>query len=236
MSSIVVGDPIPAFTQLFDGADDKFPQAVVRNAAGTILGGGALDLALIADGMYGNSEVNMPNTPFVTVQYFVYSDEEHETLDLSYSQTMQTFTRAASGGGGGSTTVISNIIGVINGQGCKQTGIQDTLVKGSERALAIRLVEEFPNGAPFNLTLAENIVAKFLNEDRTVLELSLEDGDIEIEVAAAGQIRVNISDTASADLMPGSPMAFTMIVTMPDGPVSLNFPYQLAIVDESVGE
>ncbi len=237
MSNIAVGDPIPALLQLFDYANDKFPVAVLRNASGTELSGSPLDLALVADGLYANNTVNMPNTPFVSVQYFVYTDSGHTTLDESYTADLAIYTRETGGGGGGGAVVASNIIGVVGSDGCRQpgTGIQDTLVKGSGRVLAVRLVVQHPNGEPFDIALATNVTARFLNDDRTVLELTSDDGDIDITVPAAGKMEISITDVQSALLMAGSPQAFTMIVDMPTGPIAINLPYQLAIVDDSVG-
>jgi len=232
-SSLGVGEPIPCYLQLFDYANDKFPRAVVRNGAGVELEGSPVDLELVADGLYRNVDLNMPDTAQVSVQYFTYTDAGHTVLDQSYSGTADVFTRQ-SGGGSSATPVSSNIVGVIDGEGCKQTGVQDTLVKGSGRVLAIRLVSQFPNGEPFNLTGFTKIEAKFLNEDRTVLTLSTDDDEITVTLAAAGKLTVAITKEQSALLMPGSPIPFTMVVTMPLGPVALNFPYQLQILDEAV--
>lgn len=233
MSNIAVGDPIPALLQLFDYANDKFPVAVIRNAGGTPLSGSPLTLPLIADGLYGAISINMPNTPFVSVQYFVYTDSGHTTLDESYSADTAIYTRETGGGGGSGAVVASNIIGVINGDGCRQTGIQDTLVKGSDRVLAVRLVAQHPNGEPFDIALAESITARFLNDDRTVLEIT--GAAITVTVPAAGKMEIELTAVQTALLMAGSPQAFTLIVEMPTGPIVINLPYQLAIVDDSVG-
>lgn len=232
-SSLGLGQPIPAYTQLYDYASGKFPRAVVRDADGAELSGSPIDLAEIADGLYGNSDLAMPDTAHVTVQYFVYSDSGHTSLDQSYAAELDVFTKEV-GGGGGSSGIISNIIGIIDGEGCKQTGIQDTLIKGSERSLAIRLVSEFPNGAPLDLTGNTEILAKFLKEDRTILSLTKTGGAITVVSDAAGSLQIAITAVQSALLMPGSPMPFTMVVTLPTGPVALNFPYQLQILDEAV--
>lgn len=82
---IRVGDQIPLQLQLFDGATGKFPQAVVKDATGTAISGSPFDLAHVANGHYSNLTAVMPSTAFVTIQYLVYSDAGHTTLDTGYS-------------------------------------------------------------------------------------------------------------------------------------------------------
>lgn len=80
-----VGDQIPLQLQLFDGATGKFPRAVVKDASGAAISGSPFDLAHVANGHYSNLSAVMPSTPFVTIQYLVYSDAGHTTLDTGYS-------------------------------------------------------------------------------------------------------------------------------------------------------
>ena len=235
-SSLGLAQPIPCYSQLFDYADDKFVRAVVRDGAGDELAGSPVDLELVGDGLYRNVSLVMPQTAQVSVQYFVYSDAGYTIIDESYAGEVDVFTLQEGGSSGGGAYATSNIVGIIDdgGQSCKQTGVQDTLVKGSQRALTLRLVQQAPNGEPYDLTGYTEIEARFLNEDRTTLTLSTQDGSITVVSATVGKIAIVITAVQSALLMPGTPMAFTIVVTKALGPVAINLPYQLAIVDEAV--
>ena len=235
-SSLGLAQPIPCYSQLFDYADDKFVRAVVRDGSGAQISGSPVDLTLVANGLYRNVSLVMPQTAQVSVQYFVYSDSGYTILDQSYAGEVDVFTLQESSGSGGNGYATSNIVGIVDdgGQSCKQTGVQDTLVKGSQRAITLRLVQQAPNGEPYDLTGFTEIQARFLNEDRTTLTLSTQDGSITVISATVGKIAIVITSAQSAVLMPGTPMAFTIVVTKPLGPVAINLPYQLAIVDEAV--
>lgn len=234
-SSLGLAQPIPCYSQLFDYADDKFVRAVVRDGAGDELSGSPVDLELVANGLYRNVDLVMPQTAQVSVQYFVYSDAGYTVLDESYAGEIDIFTLQEGGNSAGSAYATSNIVGIVDGgQGCKQTGVQDTLVKGSQRAITLRLVQEAPNGEPYDLTGYTEIEARFLNEDRTTLTLSTQDGSVVVVSNTVGKLALVITAVQSALLMPGTPMPFTIVVTKTLGPVAINLPYQLAIVDEAV--
>jgi hypothetical protein len=71
------GDPIYLNLQLESGETGKYPQAILKDHTGTELAGSPVDLADHGDGLYQNSSVNMPGTPFVVATYKVYHDAAH---------------------------------------------------------------------------------------------------------------------------------------------------------------
>lgn len=79
------GDKIPLVLQLFDNAVNKFVRAVVRDASDTQIAGSPFALAHEANGLYTNSTAEMPNTPFISVQYLVYDDAGFTTLSSTHS-------------------------------------------------------------------------------------------------------------------------------------------------------
>lgn len=88
---LVVGQAIPCTLQLKDRATGKYPRAIVRDDAGSTLA--TLDLTHVASGLYQDHSTTMTNVPSVTVQYIVYSDSGHTTIDTAYETVLETFER-----------------------------------------------------------------------------------------------------------------------------------------------
>jgi len=78
------GDTIPLKFQLTDQAVNKFPRAVVRDANDAPISGSPFTLAHVANGLYTNALAVAPDTKNLSVQYLVYSDAGHTTLDTGY--------------------------------------------------------------------------------------------------------------------------------------------------------
>lgn len=89
--SLIVGQTVPIAMQLFDGATGKYPRAVVRNNSGTTLA--TVDLAHLASGLYQYNSYVMTDVPYITVQYIVYSDSGHTTIDTNYGYVCEAFDR-----------------------------------------------------------------------------------------------------------------------------------------------
>lgn len=82
--------PIPLFRQLAYGDADKYVKAIVRNSENTQIAEVALS-PVGPVGLYGNSQVFMPNSRFVVAQYLVYSDSDYSTLDTQELATAEQF-------------------------------------------------------------------------------------------------------------------------------------------------
>lgn len=72
MSNIKVGNPVPLSFQLHDGDTTKFVRAIVRNAAGALLG--TVTLVHLSNGLYIDTSVVMPTGAFATATYDVFDD------------------------------------------------------------------------------------------------------------------------------------------------------------------
>lgn len=83
------GDQIPLQLQLWDGSTSKFPRAFVNDATGASISGSPFDLSHVANGQYSNLTAVMPSTPFVTLQFIVYSDAGRTIVDLNYSYAFE---------------------------------------------------------------------------------------------------------------------------------------------------
>lgn len=88
---LVVGQTIPCTLQLKDRATGKFPRAIVRDNSGSTLS--VLNLTHVSSGLYQDHSTTMTNVPSVTVQYIVYSDSGHTTIDTAYETVLETFER-----------------------------------------------------------------------------------------------------------------------------------------------
>jgi hypothetical protein len=86
-----IGDKIPAYLQLFDCNTSKFVRAFVRDATGAQIPSSPVNLSPVALGLYGDNSLVYPNSPFVTVQYVVYSDSGYSSIDPTEGATMEMF-------------------------------------------------------------------------------------------------------------------------------------------------
>ena len=78
MGQISVGQPLPLTLLLAERETDRYPQAVLRDADQNLLAGSPVDLAHVASGLYQNKTIPMPDTEFVTADYFIYTDSGHK--------------------------------------------------------------------------------------------------------------------------------------------------------------
>jgi hypothetical protein len=83
------GGNLPLYVQLYNYADDQYPQAILRDVNGNLIGS-PIDLIHLEDGLYYNNSTTLSNYGFISIQYIVYSDAGHTTV---------------SGGHGGSTNI-----------------------------------------------------------------------------------------------------------------------------------
>lgn len=88
-----VGDSLILSLILEDGVTNKFPRAYAYDASGSAISGSPVDLAHVANGLYRDTSLLMPNTQAVSCVFKVFSDSGHTTLDASYSQELDTFFR-----------------------------------------------------------------------------------------------------------------------------------------------
>lgn len=227
----IVGQKLPIQFQLFDNRTDLFPVAVIRNDAGTQISGSPFTLASVANGLYTTLSVDFPaGTDFVSVQYLVYSDSGHTTLSDSEGSGATSFLKETTGGGGSSNNFTTSIIGVIDGDLCQRGNIQALMIKGEKRQLNVRLVRQ-DDGTPYDLSDAETVTARFLNEDNTTLEITGE-----IVSGPLGQVTFLLSKDQTILLMQGRPAPFTIVVEFTTDDLALsNLPFQLEVADAAVG-
>lgn len=83
---------IPLYAQLIDCATNKYVKAVVRDQWNNHIHGSPVVLESVGNGMYSNSRLQMPNTDFVTVQYFVYTDDEYLVPDPNEYTELKVYT------------------------------------------------------------------------------------------------------------------------------------------------
>lgn len=223
-----VGDKISLATQLYDNAENKFPLAVVRDDAGVEIDGSPFALDSVADGLYADYEQEFPSgTDYLQVAIFVYSDSGHTTLDEEYSTIMYNIEKTEAGSSG-SSTPNTYMVGILDGETCEGSQIQDQIVQGEDHRLNVRLVRG-DNGEPYDLSDADSVIARFLNEDETVLEV-----EGTIVSAEAGKVYFLLAADKTVLLMPGTPAPFTVVVDLGSDTALGNLPYQLAVVAPSV--
>lgn len=82
-----VGDPVPAVCQLGRGDTDKYPRAWIYDDQGNQITGSPVALAHVANGLYNNDSLEMPDTTFLMVQVQVFDDSGFTTPSNVYAQT-----------------------------------------------------------------------------------------------------------------------------------------------------
>lgn len=92
-TTLPVGNTIPLTLQLEDGATTLFPQAVVRNPAGTALTGSPFDLAHVGSGKYTNISLSMPVEDFIEVTYIVFTNSGHTIESPDHLRADDVFVR-----------------------------------------------------------------------------------------------------------------------------------------------
>lgn len=90
MFSLRVGDEVPIFIQLEDGATDQFPRVLVRDPSDVLLQ--TVDLSHAANGLYtpGTAYV-MPDEDYIRLSAIIYSDSGHTTENTAYGRTAESY-------------------------------------------------------------------------------------------------------------------------------------------------
>lgn len=88
---VELGDSLPLFLQLSDGASGKFPQAHVYDDTDSEDGSSPFDLTHVDNGLYTNSSFTPGSTGFYRVVYITYSDSGHTTEDTNYPRVVDFF-------------------------------------------------------------------------------------------------------------------------------------------------
>jgi len=219
------GDLIPTYFQLFDCDITQYVRAFVRNDANAQIAGSPVNLPLVGSlGLYGVASLVFPATKFVTVQYIVYSDPAYTIISPSEGAGADTFFQDPSPG---TTPPTSNIIGQLDAEFPvpPNNGVQDIIVKGSDRILLVRL-ETGDNNEPFDLTQTTAIAANFYNADGTILTVA---GTV--VVAQAGKMSIALTAAQTAALLAQTPVPFSIVLTTTGGILAVNMPNQLAVQD-----
>jgi len=90
-AGIAIGETLPISLQIDDGNTGLFPQASLHDDTGASLG--SVDLSHVADGMYSGAAFAMPDAPWVSSTYIVYTDAAHTTESTAYSRSLDVFAR-----------------------------------------------------------------------------------------------------------------------------------------------
>lgn len=109
----------------------------------------------------------------------------------------------------------------------------DTLVKGSDRTITVRL-QNFDT-SPFDLTNTTVIEARFKNADSTITSIKSTDAGTPITQVSVqgGKIAIKITKTQSALFMAQDPAPFSILLTTTAGVLVCNLPDQLTIQEEA---
>lgn len=226
-----IGEAIPLFLQMADYATGQFVKAFVQDADGEAIDGSPVELEEDDDsGLYKNVDLVMPNSPWIVAKYAVYTDDTYETLSESEGGNTDTFFL---------DTVFPssfNVVGIIDGEECSPLPIQDTIIKGSDRTITVRLVEKEPTGQPFDLYDVTLIEFRFRKSDGTVLSVKSSDSGTPVQVVSAegGKILCILTKTQTASLFASTPSAFSIIVTQAGSDTVINLPTQLAVEEKDI--
>lgn len=86
------GDFLPLSLQLVDATEtSRHIRAYVRDASGALITGAPFVLTHVANGLYQNLGVQLPNTKFVSVQYQIYTDAGFTVISPSDTPSVSIF-------------------------------------------------------------------------------------------------------------------------------------------------
>lgn len=88
---------------------------------------------------------------------------------------------------------------------------QVTIIKGEDRTINLGIRQS--NGQPYDLTSVTAIKLELENQDGTIIDLTLADGEIAVTTAVAGLLSLTITDTQSALLKAGNSMDMQISIT-----------------------
>jgi hypothetical protein len=108
-----LGDPIRLNLELWDGATNYFIQAHLYDATDTELVGSPVHLTSIANGLYTNDQLMMPNTPEVKVVYQVFTDSGYSLISPVHSDAIDIFELETPSS---SPSIYSDLVGIVGGQ------------------------------------------------------------------------------------------------------------------------
>ena len=89
--TINFGSNIPLYLQLFDYNNSKCIKAFVTDSNNVPISGSPVSLSALGNGLYGNSSLLMPNTPYVISQFIVYDDVGCSAISTSESGASDRF-------------------------------------------------------------------------------------------------------------------------------------------------
>lgn len=104
-----VGEAIRINLQLFDGATGKYPRAFVYKPNGSQVTGSPVALAHVANGLYENAALVMPDEVEVRAVIKVYNDALFSTLSSTHSDALEVYQREDEGSVNGSADLIGTI-------------------------------------------------------------------------------------------------------------------------------
>lgn len=84
MAQAQINTAYPLRAQLADGNNSVYPQAVVYDAANTVVA--TIDLSLVGSGLYAGT-YTFTATGYYTVTYTTYSDAGHTVVNATYDRT-----------------------------------------------------------------------------------------------------------------------------------------------------
>jgi len=86
-----INEAIRLNLQLFDGGTTLYPLVYAYNAAGSQISGSPVALSHLANGLYTNSSLLMPDTAQVRAVYRVFTDSGHTLISDDYSDALDIF-------------------------------------------------------------------------------------------------------------------------------------------------
>lgn len=161
---IKVNTPILLTLQLHDGAENKYPQAVIRDSAGNTILGSPVDLPHIGNGLYRDLTKSLASPQIISVTFITYDDASHTvesndhqraTVDYEIIQETTSIDTPVF------TTGEKELVGVIPGQVKVIGEIETATLNG-----IIRETELFSNVTPEEVQGVLNSEAIILGEVR----------------------------------------------------------------------
>lgn len=200
------GEILPVTFKLFDTNNAVFVKATVKTDAGVGLSGSPANLPNVGNGRYQTSSFRMPSgVNYVTVDYQVFNDSGFNTPSTVYANGTDQFALQLP-----QNFIAQMIIGLIGNFSTKKCHTccptsSFEIIQNSDVDLIIRFItkpfSEPLDLTPYSLSSGGNIRANFVNQDGSILQLTLTAGNITELNIAGGSIKLHL--TAAQTLLLG---------------------------------
>lgn len=206
--SVPLNGVLPVRLQLGNGATNKFPLVRAYDQTNTQIAGSPVALTHLSNGLYTANTLLMPACTFVELQYSVYNDSGHTSLDsVDYPIVVERVDFQIP-----SSSPFAQLTATVHEFAISSQDEQVEIVTQEDKTFIVKVIDD-SKGDPFDLSSASAITTAFKNSDGSFLDLSLSSG-IAIIDASLGKVQIALTAAQTALFYVANNFTFEMAITI----------------------